>query len=283
MICRRCGAVSTRLLSRGLCAHCRLDDAATRARAHFYRGTTMKAPFENLTDSEILALGKEAEIADYIDRSCAEQGIALLPPRPPVEPDLPPEPEKDVTVWRVKRGFSVLVECINEADATALASFLMGIKTVDPAYLPGANYTDRKVNLHPDPPTYAVEPVHYYSDTQAAHFAEVLEQRFTKKKQHEEAKDAYDKAVRERSKATAWIREKVNEVHARERERARLLATWTRYLELAAGDVSIAARFMIKGNPTVRELFPNGIGNCHAWPDETEVIAAKPETEDVQW
>lgn len=230
--------------------------------------TTLK-PFDELTEAELNELTPEL-LELYIDRACAEAGVALLPPSVPVAPTQR-APEPDLEVFQVAG-----IMCAHLDDARALRDMLAAIQTYKHDYY-GRHYHTKAVR-ETEPP--AVTPRKVYSEAWAEQSREALNVYTEATKQYEEEKRAYDETVRERERIAADIRGAVDRAAARASRRRELRRQFERYLQLANGDALIAARFLgeAKGNSDARELLPD-LFKSVAVLTRREPVTAAPEDE----
>lgn len=204
--------------------------------------------FDSLTHEEKAELTDE-QINYYIDRECAERGIALLPPGgPPVKPDKGVTAD-DLALFEVG-GFYF----ISSADAHEVAEAINKAQSrVELNYISGPSY--RK---YAEPSTTLVQPARTTALSQElrAKLGSIIETQERAAKEYQEEKAAYDKIERNRKSVVDEIREAITTSRRRMARKSELAIKLSRYVELAGGDQLIAARFIRQAEPDVVEFFP---------------------------
>lgn len=209
----------------------------------------MLKPFQELTQDELVALSRE-DIQFYIDYACAEAGVKLLPPQAPIEPKLE-KPEHDLVVYDVG-GIVVLAR--DAADIIAEAINKHQDRLITLLYMSGPSF-EKKATPRTDP--VVVTPIKVYSEHRAAMIGPALAEFDRAKKAYQEARKEYDDVLRARADIAAEINTAVEDAHARnwkQRDRREMFA---RYLLLANGNTTIAARFLYRSYPDALELVPD--------------------------
>lgn len=190
--------------------------------------------FEDLTRDELVALGDDA-INYYIDRECAERGLPLLPPAPPVAPDkggLAP----DVTHYLIPKSRFRTVE-----DAQAALAAINALPRIDAAYVRGYGY--EKVEAAPDQPLQMTQE-RVYSRALANETESRRDDYGRLKAVYDREKEQYDKAYRGRETAAGSIRSAIGDAYDQSQTIKSLRHDHARYVQLANGDRAVAARFL---------------------------------------
>jgi len=205
-------------------------------------------PFDELTDAEILALTDD-QIDYYIDRTCAEEGVALVPPTAPPAPTKPPI-ENDVSAYKVA---GVILTSMGEAERLRDVLRTMTSR-VEVGYGGGRHW--RQI-AKPVTDPIDVDPVSYLSERRAAEQNEAIIAFEEAQKQYQTDKAAYDKAVEGRERVGAHIQSEVRRVRREDYERQELLREFDRYVALADGDRRIAWRFLCRVRSRAEALLPD--------------------------
>lgn len=210
--------------------------------------------FNDLTHDELIALDKTA-ILRWIDQTCAEEGISLLPMVAPAAPNFEPiEPEVEHFVVSGLR-FGMESEAVAIRDALAACTSRRqtakyGWQWMNPDH-------DSPDNERPE-----VSRVRVLSAQQAAEKFEEIKQRDKAKAAYEAEKQAFDRIVDARERIVTFVRGHVESANSLEWQRERLRSDFRRYVDLANGDERIARRFLLKAHSsadsTAPDLFPRG-------------------------
>lgn len=224
-------------------------------------------PFEELTDAEILALTEE-QITYYIDRECAESGIALLPPEPPT----PPSGEHtadDLTTFEVEGLYFT-----DRADALRVMDLLNSIKTRGTR-----DYVRNLYSRHRFTP--ARQPVdltefRMLSDARAAKLGDAISEFERQREQHQKDRREYDRIERERGEVSDRIRKRRREARTAEDRKAEIGRLFDRYVDIAEGNRAIAAKFLAKAHSDARDMRPDLFAEADAAGIETPSKAAAP-------
>lgn len=228
-------------------------------------------PFDELTEPEVLALNDE-QIDYYIDRECAEQGVTLVPPSPP-QPPTKPAPENDVTAYQIA---GILVTDMSEAQR--LRDCIAGLKTRGGdgySYPTYRHYFKAEDTSEP----IAITPISMMSEARVVANKTALDEHEAQKKVYDKANEDYQKAVTGRDRVARAIRERLSEVREKDWRRQELQALYDRYLPLANGDRTIAARFLRKAHHDAPEFLPNLFVGIDEEPAR-ELMAAGPISDD---
>lgn len=216
-------------------------------------------PFDSLTHEELISLS-DAEVNFYIDRECAEQGVPLLPPSPPVSPDIQIVP-KTVAHYAVAG-----VRFLAESDARAVQAVINSAKSRRTLqYLGTYRWSDPQHDA-PDTDEVQVTMDMVFDADGAARFKMETDQKADKKAAYDAAKKVYDQALTGRDNVAKGIRSTISSAWRLESRRQSLMSEYERYLPLANGDAVVAKRFLQRAHGDAREvlpdLFPEG------WNDE---------------
>jgi hypothetical protein len=209
-------------------------------------------PFDELTDDEIVALTDE-RVQFYKDLACAEAGAPLSLPAPVVPSK--PEVVDDATLYMVGNL------CFSDATAAqAVADLANQSARFDTAYISGPSY--RKY-AKPDTDQLTVSPIRLLSQQTAQAMREQIETYEREKAAYQKDQQEYDKATKLRGEATSWISARIAEAHANVFERDEMRRQYERYVALAEGNTTIAARFLAKAfgeraRRSMPELFVDG-------------------------
>lgn len=222
--------------------------------------------FDDLTDDILHELDVEA-IDWYIDRECADAGVKLLPPAPPQPPQnrvVPKSvPHYIVSGLRFSEQAAAqrVVDAINrEAEFRRDTEYLGRHRWSGPTF-------DKKEES-PDV-AVSVERVHTHAEAEEQ---DGIEQRTADAKTaYETAKKEYDAVYSERSDIARRIYNRLSEAHTKIERRERIRREHRRYIALAGGDETIAARFLWKAYGTDAELI--GVAN------PGDVVMRQPEPE----
>ena len=205
-------------------------------------------PFELLTDDQLHELDSDAA-EWYIDRICADVGVKLLPPSPPPPPERP-------TVSKSVRHYVVAgLRFSSDEAAKRVASAI----NVEAEYRRTLEHIGRRWS-GPTCDTRDAEPTVDVTTEQVYNRAECEEQDGIEERT-KAAKDAYDTAKREydavyadRSRVARTVYDRISEAHTVIGRREQIRREFARYVELAGGDQTIAARFLWKAYGTDAEL-----------------------------
>lgn len=203
--------------------------------------------FEDLSDPEIAALS-ERDVAFYCDFACAENGAPIALPEPGVMPS-PPEMTEDLTVYNM--GGMVFK---NAEDAEKVASLARTFPRMKANYVSSGNL-HKQVAVASDE-SVSVVPDQHYSGEKWERIKSSVVSYAAAKKQYEEDTEAYEKASKERDAATTYVREKVARVRREVEETGRMVAVFDRYVELAAGNLTMARAFLLKAHPEAEKYLP---------------------------
>ena len=202
--------------------------------------------FHDLTDAEVLALTDE-QIEYHIEYECADSGAGLLPPDPGPAPEKPKD-MKDFTVYVVgDMTFDTQEAALDVATAANRHS------RFEKQYVSGPSYEQYVTRADSD---VEVRAVRVYSAGGWDAAKALVNKYDADKKVWDGAVREFNRIAEARSQATGWIRERVDEVHAEERERVRVGEQFARYVELADGDETIARRFLLKARPDADKYLP---------------------------
>lgn len=203
-------------------------------------------PFDDLTDAEILALTDE-QIDYYIDRTCAEQGVALVPPTPPDAPTLQPI-EDDVTVYDVAGSLFT-----DMGEAERVRAMLVTISSrVETSY----TYPGYRNYVKPVTEPVSITPKHLLSEQRALAKKDALAAFEEQKRTYEKNRAEYDTAVRGHEAVATSIRAEVRRVHDEDDDRREHQREFERYVTLADGDRRIAWRFLCRVRSRAERLLP---------------------------
>lgn len=221
--------------------------------------------FDDLSQHELTELTDD-QIRRYIDIACAEEGIALLPD--------PPTPPSNV-IAEDKTCYSVGDLMFEAQDvAQRVADFVNaqpGRGTTE--YISGPSYR-RAWKRELDP--IEVGRVALFSPERAGGLKAEIEAGDRAKKAYEDAKRAYDQAAHARGNVARHIRTTIEEAWDRRRRINFLREAHERYLQLAEGNRTIAARFLAKAYADARELVPEAFDE-----DVTLAVEAPPAADPV--
>lgn len=210
----------------------------------------MKA-FDELTDAEVLALNEE-QVQFYIDRECAEAGIPLVPPDAPTPPEKQ-APAPDVTAYKVT-DTGILLTDMQEAER--LRDLLNSLKTRGKD---GYSWPSYRSYFKPHDTTElaAIEPVRIHSEARAAQVKHELDAHAAASEEYKKASAEYDKNINRREEVAKSIYARRREVSRADRRRQELLREFDRYLPLADGNRTVAARFLGRAHGDASELLPD--------------------------
>jgi hypothetical protein len=230
-------------------------------------------PFDELTDSEILAL-TEQQIEYYIDRECAESGIPLLPPSPPT----PPSGEHtadDLTTFGVEGLYFT-----DRGDALRVLDLLNTIKTRGTRDYVRNLYSRHRFTPARDP--VDLTEIRMLSDERAAKLGDKITEFEKAREQHQKDRREYDQTERERGEVSDRIWKRRREAWKTETRKAEIGRLFERYVEIADGNRAIAARFLAKAHGDARDLRPDLFAEADATGLETPSKAAPIElTDDI--
>ena len=210
----------------------------------------MKA-FETLTHDELIALD-DTQIDYYINRACAEAGVPLLPPSPPVQPEVA-HIDKPVTHYIVAG-----IRFSDEKDARQVEAAItrcQSRRTLQ--YLGGGYHWQNPQHDAPadDPIVVSMERVF---DAAACALQKADDDaKKAKKEAFESAKKSYDAALTGRENCARDIRSTISAAWKLENRRRELTREYDRYLPLANSDATVAKRFLQKAYSDARDVLPN--------------------------
>jgi hypothetical protein len=201
--------------------------------------------FDDLTPTELETVPDE-QVERFIDIACAQQGVPLLPdyPQEPVKPDVKPI----IDVFDVA---GILVTSLE--DAQAICDTLKEVARVGYTYVSGPGYEKRTTT----PDQLNITQQHMYSGEYWDQVRVKMEAYAAAEQQYRHDKTEYEKAGTERDRVAESITMAVGTARARADRRAFLQRSYDRYLDLADGDLKVAARFLADANPEARELLPS--------------------------
>lgn len=166
----------------------------------------------------------------------------------PVEPlVLDPEPETDepptVTHYRVRSGHTYL-DCAFASMEEAKAFVALKPLRVASSYLNG----DWNQTVHYTAPLEGVEIVAVELTTQSLFEIEKdgLEKRAAARKENRERMEQHDKAVKKRNEALAGMWSDWHRCRHLDADHRKVVATFAQYVQIAGGDRTVAARFLLK-------------------------------------
>lgn len=193
-----------------------------------------------LNEEGLLALTEEQTLK-MVDYECALEGVPMLPPDPGPVPSLP-ELQADTQCYEVS---DVLV-----ADPDHAARILSAIMS-GPLYkteYPRNNYELRYlVPLGQGDYNYPkIKPVQYISPELWDKHKEHVTSLSVRKGEWDALKKAYDAAYKERDAIVKDVYERISDARQHAYDREQLRTEFTRYLELAEGNRSIALKFLEK-------------------------------------
>lgn len=209
----------------------------------------MRALFDTLTLPQLAALSPE-DIDHYIDLTCAEQGVPLLPEHPGERPTL--DVACDATVYELP---SLIF--LDVAEATRLLEAAQScVSLVEITYMPGPGYK-KQVRERSVLSSLKLSTEQVYS----ARVAGTMKTRILAA---EQAKSDYDKALTDyedarikREAVAVVILDRISEARVRRDRQERLTREYKRYLELAEGRRSVAANFLRSAHADAPELLPD--------------------------
>lgn len=202
--------------------------------------------FGALSDEEVIALTDE-QIERFVDYECAIRGVPLLPVQEPVAP-VKVQPVKDVEVFKVGE-FSFTT---NE-DAISVARYIGQFVRLKIEY---ANDYRNRIVRPDNTAEIVIQTERHFSpeEWERQRLAVTAEQ--AAEHRYETERREYDDIAKKRRDATRSILDRIEDVRDRSRERMRMQHEFDRYLELAGGDRSVAARFLAAAKPSARDLLP---------------------------
>lgn len=229
---------------------------------------TQYKPFDELEHDELIALDNE-QINYYIDRECAEAGVPLLPPTPPVQPQIE-QIAKSVTHY-VIAGMRFL----NASEAANICKAIQSAGSRRTTQYVGSRWSySGPQHDAPADDEMAVSIDYVHTADEAARQKAANEAKAEIKAAFDSAKKEYDAAVEGRERLAERVRSTVGSAWKTERRRQSLKAEYERYLPLANGDEQVAKRFLQRAHSDAREvlpaLFPEG------WNDEPARAADAP-------
>lgn len=229
-------------------------------------------PFDDLSHEDLIALTDE-QVAYYIDRECAENGVPLLPPTVPVAPEIASIEKRAIHYVIAGLRFADEQDARNVERAIAATKSLRTVQHVGGQYSWSGPTFD--VPETEDRPVVTIDRV-FDAAGAAAQKAED-DAKATRKAAYETAKKEYDAAVSGRENVARSIRSAIASAWTLENRRQRLLSEYERYLPLANGDGLIAKRFLQRAHGDARDVLP------HLFPDgwEDEPVRHAPAEEVV--
>jgi hypothetical protein len=207
-----------------------------------------------LTDDMLHDLDFEA-VDWYIDRACADQGVKLLPPAPPAAPPTGNVP-KSATHY-VVAGIRFSAAEVAQRVADAINREAEWIRTL--AYIGKHRWSGPTYDTKDDSPEVTVASERVYTFTEAESADGIETRTKDAKAAYDKAKKEYDTVYSERNDVAERIYARISEAHATIRKRERIQIEHSRYVVLAGGDLTIAARFLWKAYGSDAELI--GVAN----------------------
>lgn len=211
----------------------------------------MMKPFDDLTDDELVTL-RDEDVKFYIDYACAEEGVKLLPPQTPAPPtkELPPH---DLTAYFIGSSPGEFTT-LDRDHAMRVVDAMNSQPAIHAFYIPGPTL-EQKAIQRTDP--YVINSKPLYSEAMVAKVGEQIQRFAVEKKDYDEAKADYEKTRRAREQIAERIHYRIDAAYTKDRRRRDLLALHGRYLELANGDRTIAARFLRRAHPDALDVLPD--------------------------
>lgn len=225
-------------------------------------------PFDDLTHEELIALTDE-QVNYYIDRECAEAGVPLLPPSPPVQPEIEQFP-KDITHYIVAG-----LRFLDEREARSVLDAIRNTKTRRTTTYIGSRWSySGPIHDAVDESEQAITIEHVHTPEMAAKQKLANETKADLKATFDAAKKTYEEASSGRETVADRVRRAVSAAWKLESRRQVLLSEYDRYKPLANGDETIAKRFLQRAHGDARQvlpaLFPDGWNDEPAKPEEVE-------------
>lgn len=194
--------------------------------------------FNEMTEAELLALDDE-QTKNLIDYECAIEGVPMLPPHPGTAPPIE-KCKPDINVYTVAGVyFGTAEDAARVLDAIFAASVIY--KT--------DGYSDDKRFIAMQPGDYYFPKIEPEKAVSAESYAAWKEECKAVKEQMDEykrAKSAYDSVYKERESIVKSVFDAIRDARQRSYDRDRLREEFTRYLELAEGNKTIALNFLKK-------------------------------------
>lgn len=197
--------------------------------------------FKEFTRSELAALTDE-QVKYLIDIECAHEG-APISVEEPQRVEVPEIPEPDVTYYDVN---GILFTSFDEA--SRFVDYLGKQKSLcDTDYdMDDRGYGKYKYIVDDRPNNSCIEMKKAYTHARYDELKGVIRQHAIAEGKNKEQHDNFEKLCKARSEISARVRRAVAEARDEEAEISRRAAIYKKYIELADGDETVAARFYIQ-------------------------------------
>lgn len=212
--------------------------------------------FEELTHADLLGLTTE-QVDYYVDRACAEEGVPLLPESSPVPPP-GDHPVPHRTFYCVRSVSGLLFD--DPAVAEQVADVLSQVRRYRLESIPGRDWRNHEQYAKPVGDRETTATVKHLDEHLYETHRLRVEQYEASRADYAEARTAYDAAVQKRLEVFRRVAGFVTAAQALERRREALRAMFRRYVELAAGDIETAQRFLRQAVPDAEEACPELFG-----------------------
>lgn len=210
--------------------------------------------FSEYAEIEIRQMNEE-QVNLLVDRECALEGIALLPPAPvdPVKPDLSHLKKEAYKVGSYWSSNAYYFETAEQAQRVKDALRANGAKTLKD--ISGAQYL---CAFREDDEQMRVASIEVMSEQDAIHHSAALKQYETQEKEYNQLKKAYDRIQSDRKGISDEIWAVWLEQQEVKSNLVRLEAELARYTQLADGNQKIARTMLTeiwnKSNPTSSQV-----------------------------
>lgn len=219
---------------------------------------------DDYKNEELVALTDE-EINMIIDLECAFEGVPMLPPEP--------KPLEDTPLEKTEVGYKIDdMESVyfSQEDAEEILKLIMSKPMLVSDY--NRNYEVQFLR-QADRTVPKVSKRLFYNENTAATEENRRLQLKPLKTNYEAAKKVYDEALKGRSGVQELVFEKIREAQSIEATKQRYNTIWDTYINMAKGDITIAADFFVKAY---------GSGALHSYlPDVVKQITTADNSEPV--
>lgn len=219
-------------------------------------------PLHEWGDKELLEL-TPPQIQMLIDRECAEQGVALVPPLP--QPLEAPTGGPTVEAFRVR----VDVLIFDQEAAEELVDTINQLPMLESYYLKGVYQYGSPEGVRPTETRASFDRIRFWETENYQQHKLSQDTYFEAKKVYDKEKAEYNKAATAHGSVSEQVWDRINRAQEDYRTEEQIKETFAQYVKLADGDHDMALAFLLKATKWDEDLV-------------YEVLDMRPEPENVE-